>query len=142
MASRDQPYPQYELSTEILGHSADVRAVLAVPAAVVTTAGAREGIVTASRDGTACVWSPEPAPGRDYLQHKVMRQHTGYVSALCVIPADPAAGRAQRECCMVPCGCISNQRTLVVRFTIEYRRRAVPGEMTGSPSLQINHRYT
>lgn len=96
MASVDQPYPQYELSAEILGHSADVRAVLAVPPAA-AAGETREGIATASRDGTACVWLPEPAPSRDYLRHKAMRQHTGYVSALCVIPADPEAGRAQRE---------------------------------------------
>ena len=92
MASKDPPRAQYELSTEILGHKADVRAVIATPAP-----DRREGIVTASRDGTACLWRPEPGAGREYLQCKVMRQHSGYVSALCVIPADPSAGRDQRE---------------------------------------------
>ena len=83
----------YQLSTEILGHSADVRAVRSFR----VEGYVRECILTASRDGTACVWGPEGGMSRDFLLKKVMRQHTGFVSALCVIPADPSVARTQRE---------------------------------------------
>ena len=84
---------KYALSCEILGHSADVRAV----SCVLLPGEAREHIVTGSRDGTACVWRPDPSSGTEYLLQKVIRKHTGYVSALCVIPPDAQAGRPQRE---------------------------------------------
>ena len=84
---------KYALSSEILGHSADVRAV----SCVLLGGESREHIVTGSRDGTACVWRPDPSSSTEYLLHKVIRKHTGYVSALCVVPADPQAGRYERE---------------------------------------------
>ena len=81
----------YRLSYEILGHSADVRAVCYCP-----VDGGSPGahvVLTASRDGTACVWQPGGQSAREYFLKKTVRRHTGYVSALCVIPADKAAGR-------------------------------------------------
>ena len=84
---------RYSLSCEILGHSEDVRAV----SCVLLAGDSREHIVTGSRDGTACVWRPDPSSNKDYLLHKVIRKHTGYVSALCVIPPDAQAGRLERE---------------------------------------------
>ena len=84
---------KYALSCEILGHTADVRAV----SCVLMAGEAREHVVTGSRDGTACVWRPDPSSNKEYLLHKVIRKHTGYVSSLCVIPPDPQAGRPHRE---------------------------------------------
>lgn len=81
----------YRLSCEILGHSADVRAVCYCPA----ECPGGHVLLTASRDGTACVWQPEGAPARGYLLKKAVRKHTGYVSALCVIPADRIGGREE-----------------------------------------------
>ena len=82
----------YQLSCEILGHSADVRAVQSLQLS------ADEHILTASRDGTACVWVPDRDSKREYIQWKVLKQHTGYVSALCVIPdGASAAGRHGRK---------------------------------------------
>ena len=83
---------QYQLSCEILGHSADVRAVKCLQ----LERNTRQHVLTASRDGTACVWAPEHGSS-EYLLRKVMRQHTGYVSALCVIPADESSGRHKRK---------------------------------------------
>ena len=82
---------EYSLSCEIRGHSADVRAV----SCVLLAGESREHIVTGSRDGTACVWRPDPSSTTEYLLHKVIRKHTGYVSSLCVIPPD--GERRERE---------------------------------------------
>ena len=57
----------------------------------------QECVLTASRDGTAAVWGPEGGASRDFLLKKVMRQHSGFVSALCVIPADPSVATTKRE---------------------------------------------
>lgn len=84
---------RYVLSCEILSHSADVRAVCSVR----LQDGVRDHVVTASRDGTACVWKPDPSSPSQYLLQKVIRQHTGYVSALCVIPPDLSCGRDRRK---------------------------------------------
>ena len=84
---------QYALSCEILGHSADVRAVHCVQ----VHGEPREHVVTGSRDGTACVWRPDPSSKTQYLLQKVIRKHTGYVSALCIIPPDITVGRDQRK---------------------------------------------
>lgn len=84
---------KYALSCEILGHSADVRVVRCVQ----IHGQPREHIVTGSRDGTACIWRPDPASSTEYLLQKVIRTHTGYVSALCVIPRDTSAGRPHRK---------------------------------------------
>ena len=72
----------YQLSCEILGHSADVRAVQSLH----SSAGSCEHVLTASRDGTACVWVPDTTSNREYIQRKVLKKHTGYVSALCIVP--------------------------------------------------------
>ena len=85
----------YQLSCEILGHSADVRAVQSLHLGPSSTT---EHILTASRDGTACVWAPEKGSEREYILRNVFKQHAGYVSALCVIPAGSGvAGRPERE---------------------------------------------
>lgn len=86
----------YRLSYEIVGHSADVRAVCYCPLAPGGSPRAHV-LLTASRDGTACVWAPEAAPSRAYFLKKAIRKHTGYVTALCVIPDDKAAGREESE---------------------------------------------
>jgi WD40 repeat protein len=87
----------YRLSYEILGHSADVRVVCYCPLPAESLSNANHVLLTASRDGTACVWEPEGAPSRSYFLKKVVRKHAGYVSALCVIPEDKAAGREESE---------------------------------------------
>ena len=77
---------RYSLSTEIHAHTGDVRALLAF---------AEDGIdylLTASRDKTACLWT-RPAGSPDLVLVKTITQHTGFVSALCVIPPDPAIDR-------------------------------------------------
>lgn len=84
---------KYTLSCEVLGHSADVRAVKTFS----LEGKARDHLLTASRDGTACVWAPDGSSSREYILKKVFKKHTGYVSSLCVIPPDPAAGREQRK---------------------------------------------
>ena len=87
---------EYQLSSEILGHSADVRVVRSFQlheSGVPST----QHVITASRDGTACVWRSDEASKNEYILKKVMRQHVGYVSALCVIPPDPTAGRTTRK---------------------------------------------
>ena len=85
----------YQLSCEILGHSADVRAVQTLCSDLSSTS---EHILTASRDGTACVWVPEDGSDREYVLRKVFKQHTGYVSALCAVPKGVSvAGRCGRE---------------------------------------------
>lgn len=84
---------KYALSCEILGHTADIRAVCCV----LLHGETREHIVTGSRDGTACIWKPDPSSNTDYLLQKVIRKHTGYVSALHIIPQDVQAGRHHRK---------------------------------------------
>ena len=76
----------YRLSSEILGHSADVRAVCYCPMKSPAAVVADHVLLTASRDGTACVWQPEGGSARGYILKKTVRKHTGYVSALCVLP--------------------------------------------------------
>lgn len=78
----------YQLSCEILGHSADVRVTKSFH---LDPSMAREHLLTASRDGTGCVWKPEEGSHRQYVLKKVMKQHTGYVSALSIIPAHSAS---------------------------------------------------
>ena len=91
MASQDA----YRLSHEIMGHSADVRDVCYCPLSQDSGGASDHALLTASRDGTACVWQPEAPGSRGYVLKKVVRNHTGYVSALCVIPEDRTAGRAR-----------------------------------------------
>ena len=89
------PYlSDYRLSYEILGHSADVRAVQSLQ----LSTGSYDHVLTASRDGTACVWVSDEDSKREYIQWKVLKQHTGYVSALCVVPGGASvAGRHGRK---------------------------------------------
>lgn len=68
---------EYKLSTELHGHTSDVRAVCAFS----TTQG-NDYVMTASRDKTACVWKREKT---DYILYKKMTHHSGYVSAVCVV---------------------------------------------------------
>ena len=77
----------YQLSYEILGHSADVRVTRSFQ---LSPSVAREHVLTASRDGTCCVWAPEDGSPREFILSRVMKQHTGYVSALCVVPPSMA----------------------------------------------------
>lgn len=80
----------YRLSAELTGHSGDVRAVTGFRLEDCDA----DYVVTTSRDKTARVWVRE---GREFKTVKIIGQHTGYVSAVCVIPADSDAGRSQRE---------------------------------------------
>ena len=64
----------YKLSTELLGHSGDVRAVCSL------SCNGVDYMVTASRDRTAVVWRRDG--DRDFVLHKTLSQHTGYVSSL------------------------------------------------------------
>ena len=86
---------EYQFSCEILGHTADVRAVQTLR---VGLSSAREHVLTASRDGTACVWAPEAGSKREHILKKIYKQHVGYVSALCVVPSGSGvAGKNERE---------------------------------------------
>ncbi|XP_019853296.1 PREDICTED: phospholipase A-2-activating protein-like [Amphimedon queenslandica] len=64
----------YRLSTELLGHSGDVRAVCTF------SFNETDYIVTASRDKTAMVWTRDD--NKDFVLHKTLTHHTGYVSSL------------------------------------------------------------
>lgn len=92
MASLEPAKMKYKLSSELVGHSGDVRAV----DCLVDDDSRTEYIVTASRDETAIVWL-RLVGQRNFSMSKRIAQHNGYVSALCVIPADQAAGRDKRE---------------------------------------------
>ena len=92
MATEHGGESEYKLSCEILGHTGDVRAVECVPLAASSKGHV---VLTASRDGTACVWEPLAVSSREYVLKKIIRKHTGYVSALCIIPADETVGRLQ-----------------------------------------------
>ena len=82
---------EYQLSTEILGHTGDVRAVTSfnVPEEPA------DYIVTASRDRSACLWVRE-AGETEFIQRKIMK-HAGYVTSICIISRDIAAGREKRK---------------------------------------------
>ena len=72
MASDNESH--YRLSTELLGHRGDVRAVCTF------SYKETDYIVTASRDRTAIVWRREN--DKDFVLHKTLTHHTGYVSSL------------------------------------------------------------
>ena len=87
----------FALSYELRGHSGDVRAVQYCP-----WRGSPHGhcILTASRDGTACVWVPDTKRQREYFLHKVVKKHTGFVTALCAIPStETEEGASESKCC-------------------------------------------
>ncbi len=81
-----QDQEAFKLSCEILGHTGDVRAVK------VQGSGGNKKIFTASRDGTACVWSTDTR-NKEFVLSKRITSHTGYVSSLCVIDASDSTGR-------------------------------------------------
>ncbi|XP_012539928.1 phospholipase A-2-activating protein [Monomorium pharaonis] len=67
--------PPYKLSSVLLGHSADVRAV----------ATFLDGtVVSASRDKTTRVWKPT-GEGNEYETSATLTGHSNYVSSVCVI---------------------------------------------------------
>ena len=98
MSSEDEKNENYTLSYELLGHSADVRAVRFCSQ---RDSSAGHCILTASRDGTACVWEPDMSSPREYILRKVVKKHTGFVTALCAIPSIATAdgGYSESECC-------------------------------------------
>lgn len=71
---------EYKLSTELYGHNGDIRAVITF-----TASGGDEYIVTASRDRSAIIWRRDNI---DYIIHKRLAQHKGYVSSLCAFTKD------------------------------------------------------
>jgi WD40 repeat protein len=62
----------FKLSRELLGHSADVRAVTVLPSG---------HIVTGSRDNTLKVWNPD-----NLSQTKTLSAHQNYVGSLATLP--------------------------------------------------------
>ena len=80
----------YQLSTELVGHSGDVRCVLGFR----VENSESDFVLTASRDKTARLW--ERNGRRDFKLVKIFQQHTGFVSAACIIPVDRKAGRDKR----------------------------------------------
>ena len=83
MASNVSSGVSYHLSAEINGHSGDVRAVYAFRGGEESTSF----ILTASRDKTACLWK-RISDESDVVLVKKMTQHSGFVSAVCVITAE------------------------------------------------------
>ncbi|XP_065917217.1 phospholipase A-2-activating protein-like [Dysidea avara] len=75
----------YKLSTELTGHTNDVRVVSSYKL------GGNEAIITASRDGTARVW--QQTETLEYSVVKTLTGHTGPVTAITILPADELAGR-------------------------------------------------
>ncbi len=119
MATELEDQELYRLSCEILGHSADIRDVKYFP---ITGFPRGHVILTASRDGTACVWEPELVSSREYILKKITRKHTGYVSALCTIPADESAGRSKRKPVIVPNNEHHNLNSCILCSFVCYRR--------------------
>ncbi|XP_011697767.1 PREDICTED: phospholipase A-2-activating protein [Wasmannia auropunctata] len=67
--------PPYKLSSVLLGHSADVRAV---------TTFLDGTVVSVSRDKTARVWKPT-GNGNEYEQSATLTGHSDFVNSVCVI---------------------------------------------------------
>ncbi|RLU24087.1 hypothetical protein DMN91_004296 [Ooceraea biroi] len=65
----------YKLSSVLLGHTADVRAVATF---------ADGTVVSVSRDKTARVWKPT-GTGNEYEQSAILKGHSNFVSSVCVI---------------------------------------------------------
>ncbi|CAL4144805.1 unnamed protein product, partial [Meganyctiphanes norvegica] len=73
--------PPYRLRCQLLGHTADVRALA-------TTSKGQ--IITASRDTTARLWTVNQSGL--YEQERVYSGHSGYVTSVCVgRPSDPSS---------------------------------------------------
>ena len=96
MASNRGQCSSYSLSTEIHSHTGDVRAVGAFKD------GSADYILTTSRDKTACIWK-RTIGSPDVSLVKSMTQHTGFVSAVCVIPPDPSVHRNEGEVIKTAC---------------------------------------
>ena len=75
----------FKLSVELTGHTNDVRVVSSCEL------DGNEVIITASRDGTARVWNKVDV--LEYAVTKILTGHAGPVTAICILPADAAAGR-------------------------------------------------
>ena len=70
---------EYRLSTELTGHSGDVRAVVDLQ----TDEGQSVYVVTTSRDKTARVWLREDR--REYKTVRILQQQKGFVTCACVV---------------------------------------------------------
>lgn len=79
----------FKLSAELTGHTNDVRVVSSC------ALGDGEAIITASRDGTARVWSKKET--LEYEVAKILTGHNGPITAICVMPADAAVGRDESK---------------------------------------------
>lgn len=75
----------FKLSLELTGHTNDVRVVSSC------ALDGNEAIITASRDGTARVWSKINL--LEYEVAKILTGHNGPVTAVCIMPADATVGR-------------------------------------------------
>lgn len=75
----------FKLSVELTGHTNDVRVVSSC------ALDGNEAIITASRDGTARVWSKINL--LEYEVSKILTGHNGPVTAVCIMPADATVGR-------------------------------------------------
>ena len=82
---------EYRLSTELTGHSGDVRAVVDLQ----TDEGQSVYVVTTSRDKTARVWLREDQ--REYKTVRILQQHKGFVTCACVVHDETDSGREKCE---------------------------------------------
>ena len=82
---------EYRLSTELTGHSGDVRAVVDLQ----TDEGQSVYVVTTSRDKTARVWLREDQ--REYKTVRILQQHKGFVTCACVVHDETESGREKCE---------------------------------------------
>ena len=82
---------EYRLSTELTGHSGDVRAVVDLQ----TDGGQSVYVVTTSRDKTARVWLREDQ--REYKTVRILQQHKGFVTCTCVVHDETESGREKCE---------------------------------------------
>ncbi len=85
----------YKLSAELLGHSSDVRVVK-----ILEGCGIQQNekkYFTASRDGTARVWSCDTTSSSKVELSKTIACHAGFVSSICVISSWSATGAKQSK---------------------------------------------
>ena len=85
---------EYRLSTELTGHSGDVRAVVDLQ----TDGGQSMYVVTTSRDKTARVWLRHREAGprqweTEYKTVRTLQQHKGFITCTCVLPTVTESGR-------------------------------------------------
>ena len=77
------------LSTELTGHSGDVRAVVDLQ-----TYRQSVYVVTTSRDKTARVWLREDQ--REYRTVRILQQHKGFVTCVCVLHDETESGSRRK----------------------------------------------